>query len=103
MADEHTYFVRPVSGVWHVTWNDTLDLIGSYPAQPEAVGVAEMLARHMRTQGKTAGSRCPNPKPAAPTGAARTWAPRRRLKSPSSPSPMGRGRDPTRSVGRVRG
>lgn len=54
MADEHTYFVRPVSGVWHVTWNDTLDLIGSYPGQPEAVGVAEMLARHMRTQGKKA-------------------------------------------------
>ena len=54
MADEHTYFVRPVSGVWHVTWNDTLDLIGSYPCQPEAVGVAEMLARHMRTQGKIA-------------------------------------------------
>lgn len=54
MADEHTYFVRPVSGVWHVTWNDAPDLIGSYPCQPEAVGVAEMLARHMRTQGKTA-------------------------------------------------
>jgi hypothetical protein len=54
MADEHTYFVRPVSGVWHVTWNDSLDLIGSYPCQPEAVGVAEMLARHMRAQGKTA-------------------------------------------------
>ena len=54
MANEHTYFVRPVSGVWHVTWNDSLDLIGSYPCQPEAVGVAEMLARHMRTQGKTA-------------------------------------------------
>jgi hypothetical protein len=54
MADEHTYFVRPVSGVWHVTWNDTLDLIGCYPAQPEALGVAEMLARHMRAQGKTA-------------------------------------------------
>jgi len=54
MAFEHTYFVRPVSGVWHVTWNDAPDLIGSYPCQPEAVGVAEMLARHMRTQGKTA-------------------------------------------------
>jgi hypothetical protein len=54
MADEHTYFVRPVSGVWHVPWNDAPDLIGSYPAQPEAVGVAEMLAKHMRTQGKTA-------------------------------------------------
>ena len=54
MANEHTYFVRPVSGVWHVTWNDAPDLIGSYPCQPEAVGVAEMLARHMRAQGKTA-------------------------------------------------
>jgi hypothetical protein len=54
MAYEHNYFVRPVSGVWHVTWNDAVDLIGSYPCQPEAVGVAEMLARHMRAQGKTA-------------------------------------------------
>lgn len=54
MADDNTYFVRPVSGVWHVTWNDAPDLIGSYPCQPEAVGVAEMLAKHMRTQGKTA-------------------------------------------------
>jgi hypothetical protein len=54
MANEHTYFVRPVSGVWHVTWNDSSDLIGSYPCQPEAVGVAELLAKHMRTQGKTA-------------------------------------------------
>ena len=54
MADENNYFVRPVSGVWHVTWNDAPELIGSYPCQPEAVGVAELLARHMRTQGKTA-------------------------------------------------
>ena len=54
MADEHTYCVRPVSGVWHVTRNESLDLSGSYPCQPEAVGVAEMLARHMRAQGKTA-------------------------------------------------
>ena len=54
MADENTYFVRPVSGVWHVTWNDAPDLIGSYPCQPEAVGVAELLAKHMRTQGKAA-------------------------------------------------
>uniref|UniRef100_B0SW19 DUF2188 domain-containing protein n=1 Tax=Caulobacter sp. (strain K31) TaxID=366602 RepID=B0SW19_CAUSK len=54
MADDHTYFVRPVSGVWHVTWNDAPELIGSYPCQPEAVGVAEMLAKHMRAQGKVA-------------------------------------------------
>jgi hypothetical protein len=54
MSNEHNYFVRPVSGVWHVTWNDSSDLIGSYPCQPEAVGVAELLARHMRSQGKTA-------------------------------------------------
>ncbi len=54
MADDNTYFVRPVSGVWHVTWNDAPELIGSYPCQPEAVGVAELLAKHMRTQGKTA-------------------------------------------------
>jgi hypothetical protein len=54
MADDNIYFVRPVSGVWHVTWNDTSDLIGSYPCQPEAVSIAELLARHMRTQGRTA-------------------------------------------------
>jgi hypothetical protein len=54
MADDHTYFVRPVSGVWHVTWNDAPELIGSYPCQPEALGVAEMLAKHMRAQGKVA-------------------------------------------------
>ncbi len=54
MSNEHNYFVRPVSGVWHVTWNESSDLIGSYPCQPEAVGVAELLAKHMRSQGKTA-------------------------------------------------
>ena len=54
MATEHTYFVRPVSGVWHVTWNESSELIGSYPCQPEATGVAELLAKHMRSQGKTA-------------------------------------------------
>ena len=52
MAAEHTYFVRPVSGVWHVTWNDAPDLIGSYPCQPEAVGVAEMLARRRLPAGR---------------------------------------------------
>jgi hypothetical protein len=54
MATEHNYFVRPVSGVWHVTWNESSELIGSYPCQPEATGVAELLAKHMRSQGKTA-------------------------------------------------
>jgi hypothetical protein len=54
MANEHNYFVRPVSGVWHVTWNESSELIGSYPCQPEAMGVAELLAKHMRSQGKTA-------------------------------------------------
>ena len=54
MATEHKYFVRPVSGVWHVTWNDAPDLIGSYSCQAEAQAIAEMLARHMRVQGKTA-------------------------------------------------
>lgn len=54
MANEHSYFVRPVSGVWHVTWNDAPDLIGSYSCQAEAQAIAEMLARHMRVQGKTA-------------------------------------------------
>jgi len=54
MANEHKYFVRPVSGVWHVTWNDAPDLIGSYSCQAEAQAIAEMLARHMRVQGKAA-------------------------------------------------
>ncbi|MBU4433031.1 MAG: hypothetical protein PSX79_07525 [bacterium] len=54
MAAEHTYYVRPVAGVWHVTWNDASDMIGSWSCQAEAQAVAEMLARHMRTQGKTA-------------------------------------------------
>jgi hypothetical protein len=54
MADDHNYFVRPVSGVWHVTWNDAPDLIGSYPCQPEAEAVAQLLAKHMRSHGKTA-------------------------------------------------
>ena len=54
MATEHRYLVRPVSGVWHVTWNDAPDLIGSYSCQAEAQAVAEMMARHMRVQGKTA-------------------------------------------------
>jgi hypothetical protein len=54
MATEHKYFVRPVSGVWHVTWNDAPDLIGSYSCQAEAQAIAEMIARHMRVQGKTA-------------------------------------------------
>jgi len=54
MAIENTYFVRPVSGVWHVTWNDAPDLIGSWSGQAEAQAVAEMLARHMRVQGRSA-------------------------------------------------
>lgn len=54
MANEHNYFVRPVSGVWHVTWNDAPDLIGSYSCQAEAQAMAELLARHMHAQGRTA-------------------------------------------------
>ncbi len=27
MAYEHNYFVRPVSGVWHVTWNEAAELV----------------------------------------------------------------------------
>ncbi len=54
MADSNHYYVRPVAGVWHVTWNDAPDLIGSYSCQAEAQAIAEMLARHMRVQGKTA-------------------------------------------------
>ncbi|MBO9709173.1 MAG: hypothetical protein J7521_13285 [Caulobacter sp.] len=54
MAYEHTYFVRPVAGVWHVTWNDSAELIHSFPSQGPAVALAELLAGHMRAQGKTA-------------------------------------------------
>lgn len=54
MTQEHVYHVRPVAGVWHVTWNDAPELIGSYPCQPEAVAMAELLARHMRAQGRKA-------------------------------------------------
>jgi hypothetical protein len=54
MTIENTYFVRPVAGVWHVTWNDAPDLIGSWSCQSEAQAVAEMMARHMRVQGRSA-------------------------------------------------
>ena len=27
MTENH-YYVRPVSGVWHVTWNDSAEMIG---------------------------------------------------------------------------
>ena len=54
MADVNHYFVRPVAGVWHVTWNESEELIGSYGGQPEAVAVAELLARHMSAQGRMA-------------------------------------------------
>jgi hypothetical protein len=53
MTENH-YYVRPVAGVWHVTWNDSADLIGSYPSQAEAETVAQLLARHMRAQDRKA-------------------------------------------------
>jgi len=53
MAQNH-YYVRPVAGVWHVTWNDSAELIGCYSSQHEAEALAHLLARHMREQGRKA-------------------------------------------------
>lgn len=53
MTENH-YYVRPVAGVWHVTWNDSADLIGAYSSQHEAEALAQLLARHMRVQGRKA-------------------------------------------------
>lgn len=54
MADSNHYYVRPVAGVWHVTWNDSPELISSCPSQHEAVALAQLLARHMTSQGRYA-------------------------------------------------
>ncbi len=51
MAENH-YYVRPVAGVWHVTWNDSVELIGAYSSQHEAEALAQLLVRHMRDQGR---------------------------------------------------
>ncbi|USQ98514.1 hypothetical protein [Caulobacter sp. RL271] len=53
MAENH-YYVRPVAGVWHVTWNDSAELIGSYSSQHEAEALGQLLARHMLAQGRKA-------------------------------------------------
>ncbi len=53
MTENH-YYVRPVAGVWHVTWNDSADLIASYSSQHEAEALAQLLARHMVAQGRKA-------------------------------------------------
>ena len=53
MTENH-YYVRPVAGVWHVTWNDSAELIGSYSSQAEAEALAQLLARHMRAQDRKA-------------------------------------------------
>ncbi|PIB95975.1 hypothetical protein [Caulobacter sp. X] len=53
MTENH-YYVRPVSGVWHVTWNDSAEMIGCYSSQHEAEALAQLLARHMREQGRKA-------------------------------------------------
>ena len=53
MTENH-YYVRPVAGVWHVTWNDSADLIGAYSSQHEAEALAQLLARHMHAQGRKA-------------------------------------------------
>jgi len=67
MADSNHYYVRPVAGVWHVTWNDSLELIGSYPCQPEAVALAQLLARHMKSQGRHAEVHVAEPEVRRPT------------------------------------
>lgn len=54
MADSNHYYVRPVAGFWHVTWNDAADVISSYPTQHQAVALAELLARHITSQGRHA-------------------------------------------------
>lgn len=51
---ENNYYVRPVSGVWHVTWNDSAERIGCYSSQHEAEALANLLARHMHEQGRKA-------------------------------------------------
>lgn len=67
MADSNHYYVRPVAGVWHVTWNDSQELIGSYPCQPEAVALAQLLARHMKSQGRQAEVHVAEPEVRRPT------------------------------------
>jgi hypothetical protein len=67
MADSNTYYVRPVAGVWHVTWNDSSDLISSCPSQHEAVALAQLLARHMTSQGRSAEVQVAEPEIRRPT------------------------------------
>jgi hypothetical protein len=51
---ENNYYVRPIAGLWQVSWNDSAEVIASCPSQHEAKAVAEMLARHMLEQGRGA-------------------------------------------------
>jgi len=37
-----------------VTWNDSAERIGCYSSQHEAEALAQLLARHMREQGRKA-------------------------------------------------
>lgn len=67
MADSNTYYVRPVAGVWHVTWNESSDLISSCPSQHEAVALAQLLARHMKSQGRNAEVQVAEPEVRRPT------------------------------------
>jgi hypothetical protein len=53
MTENH-YYVRPVAGVWHVSWNDAPELIASFSSQHEAEALAQLLARHMVAQGRKA-------------------------------------------------
>lgn len=53
MTENH-YYVRPVAGVWNVSWNDSAEQIGCYSSQHEAEALAQLLARHMREQGRHA-------------------------------------------------
>ena len=68
MTENH-YYVRPVAGVWHVTWNDSAELIGSYSSQHEAEALAQLLARHMRVQGRKAEVHVDGPEARTPSWA----------------------------------
>ncbi len=68
MTENH-YYVRPVAGVWHETWNDSAELIGSYSSQHEAEALAQLLARHMRVQGRKAEVHVDEPEARTPSWA----------------------------------
>ena len=68
MTENH-YYVRPVAGVWHVTCNDSAELIGSYSSQHDAEALAQLLARHKRVQGRKAEVHMDEPEARTPSWA----------------------------------